>query len=364
MKFAAFISIIVSVAVMFAACQGAVGPAGPQGDKGDKGDKGETGETGAAGQPGPAGTGAFEVVSTDAHMVLFNVQQVAGKRSVEGEQVVDVSEFFRGGSGVTYKSSTESLDDFKVTISGSSLTITPTKSGTNLPNPADTTATDGPFSATVKSTSAADARTQSLVVTATDDDGLERTKMVLVQYNRAPRLDDTNAAFPTGTAGFATISIGNQQDVIMDVTSDTDSTLKATPRTWGGTAEAPLVTCKTYNECEIMLEAYYDDDDDNAADTTQGVRTYRAVSSDSAVGVTSIKGGLRLTVSGVPAKNASVTIDEITATDANGLTFKDSRTITVMVDPRPTDRSVQYSLEVPKGRRRCIAHSCPRFLLR
>ena len=42
MKFAAFISIIISVAVMFAACQGAVGKAGDKGDKGDKGDPGTT----------------------------------------------------------------------------------------------------------------------------------------------------------------------------------------------------------------------------------------------------------------------------------------------------------------------------------
>ena len=35
MKFAAFISIIISVAVMLAACQGAVGPKGDKGDDGD-----------------------------------------------------------------------------------------------------------------------------------------------------------------------------------------------------------------------------------------------------------------------------------------------------------------------------------------
>ena len=37
-KFAAFISIIVSVAVMFVACQGAVGPQGPPGEDGEDGD--------------------------------------------------------------------------------------------------------------------------------------------------------------------------------------------------------------------------------------------------------------------------------------------------------------------------------------
>ena len=175
------------------------------------------------------------------------------------------------------------------------------------------------------------------MVTATDADGVERPKTVLVQYNRAPRLDVSNAEFTSGEPGFAIISIGTQRDIIMDVTSDSDDTLKATPRAWGA------VTCKTYNECDIMLETFYEDDDDT--DDMQGVRTYAAVSSDSAVSVTSIKGGLRLTVNGLQAKVADVIIDEITATDANRLTLKDSRTITVRVDPRPTDPSVQYSLE-------------------
>lgn len=342
---------VVALAVVTMACQGAVGPQGEQGPKGDKGDKGEQGPAGQTGQPGEAGTGAFELKSAEVHMVLFNVQEEAGKRSIEGAKTVDVSDFFRGGSGVTYKFSPEKLDDFTLAISGSTLTITPTKTGSELPAPADTTATDGPFSETIKSDSATDARTQALTVTATDGDGVERAKTVNVRYNRAPRLDGTNQTFPTGDTGFATISIGTQTDVIMSVTAADDPTLIATPRAWGGTAETRLVLCKTYNECDISLDVgnYYDDDDDNADDSVQGTRTYRAVSSDGSVSVTSIKGGLRLTVHGVPAKNASVTIDEITATDANGLTFKDSRTITVMVDPRPSVPSVEYSLEAARG---------------
>ena len=357
MKFAAFISIIISVAVMFVACQGAVGPEGPKGETGERGpqgERGEPGQTGETGQTGEQGTGAFELISDEVHTVLFNVQEEAGKRTVEGERTVDVSTFFRGGTDVTYKFSPEKLDDFTLAIAGSTLTITPTKSGTDLPAPADATAADGPFSDTVKSATATDAKTQSVVITATDGDDVERAKTVNVQYNRAPRVGTgALATFPVDAAGFATISIGTQRDVIMNVTSETDPTLKATPRAWGdGPGDSNLVTCKTYNECEILIETFYDDDDDSdATDDTdmQGARTYAAVSSDSAVSVTPIKGGLRLTVNGMQAKQGPVTIDEITATDANGITFKDSRTITVNVDPRPTDRSVQYSLEVPRG---------------
>ena len=136
------------------------------------------------------------------------------------------------------------------------------------------------------------------------------------------------------------ISIGTQPDVIMAPKSDTDDTLVATPRAWGGT-DNDLVTCKSYNECEIMLG------DDYYMDEQTAVPTFGAVSSDSAVSVTPIKGGLRLTVSGVPKEN--VTIDELTATDSNGLTFKDVRTITVVVDPRPTDQNLRYTLEAERG---------------
>ena len=341
---------VMALAVAVVACQGAVGPAGPDGPDGPEGPQGPQGEPGGIGQTGPEGTGAFELKSSAVHTVLFNVKEEAGKLSLEGgATTVDVSEFFRGGAAVTYKISPEKLDDFTLAISGSTLTITPTKSGTGLPDPGD----NEPFSMTVKGTAdaPATARTQLIDVKATDGDGVEREKVVHVQYNRAPRLS-TNATFPPGGTGFATISIGSQQDVIMDVTSDTDDTLTATPREWGGTTD-PLVTCKTYHECDIMLDVgnYYDDDDDEvvASVNVEGTRTYNAVSSDGAVSVTSIKGGLRLTVNSIPAKNESVTIDEITATDSNGHTFKDARTITVMVDPRPTVPSVQYSLEAERG---------------
>ena len=55
MKFAAFISLIVSVAVLFAACAGAVGPAGPQGPAGKDGTDGTDGVQGPQGPKGPQG---------------------------------------------------------------------------------------------------------------------------------------------------------------------------------------------------------------------------------------------------------------------------------------------------------------------
>ena len=61
MKFAAFISIIISVAVMFAACQGAVGP---------KGDKGDPGTDGTDGTSGSDGINALIATTTPAEVLV------------------------------------------------------------------------------------------------------------------------------------------------------------------------------------------------------------------------------------------------------------------------------------------------------
>ena len=95
MKFAAFISIIISVAVIFAACQGAVGPKGDKGDDGDKGDKGDT----TMGLPGFTPL----QVKGDALFVLIN--DVDNDDTDDellndpGEAVtIDLTDHFRGGT--------------------------------------------------------------------------------------------------------------------------------------------------------------------------------------------------------------------------------------------------------------------------
>ena len=93
MKFAAFISIIISVAVMFAACQGAVGKAGEKGEKGEKGDPGET----TAGLPGftalqVKGVGPFVLINDvdgDDDDTIANEPGAA--------QTIDLTNYFRGG---------------------------------------------------------------------------------------------------------------------------------------------------------------------------------------------------------------------------------------------------------------------------
>ncbi len=100
MKFAAFISIIISVAVMLAACQGAVGA------KGDKGDKGDTGAAGTDGVPGSMGHDALVVkayanppVISVSDQVVANVEQIGDLSSVSAS----AADWFAGGTPpVTY----------------------------------------------------------------------------------------------------------------------------------------------------------------------------------------------------------------------------------------------------------------------
>ena len=91
MKFAAFISIIISVAVMFAACQGAVGTPGDTGPQGPKGDPGDTGD------PGQSGTSALTPLP-DPPAIMINDSKEDGQTSVGSVPAgLSASSYFRGG---------------------------------------------------------------------------------------------------------------------------------------------------------------------------------------------------------------------------------------------------------------------------
>ena len=101
MKFAAFISIIVSVAVMFAACQGVVGPSGKDGADGAKGDAGATGAQGPQGIPGEPGFTPLQLKGTSPFIVINDIDgddadEVADEA---GEPMtIDLTDYFRGGT--------------------------------------------------------------------------------------------------------------------------------------------------------------------------------------------------------------------------------------------------------------------------
>ncbi len=98
MKFAAFISIIVSVAVLFAACQGAVGPKGDPGADGKDGTHGKDGAPGTPGAPGEPGPSAlYKTFDASNYAVYLNNGTVAD--SAGDPVMVTLSELFNGGIG-------------------------------------------------------------------------------------------------------------------------------------------------------------------------------------------------------------------------------------------------------------------------
>ena len=124
MKFAAFISIIISVAVLFVACQGAVGPAGADGKDGVDG---VDGTDGVDGQP------AFQPLATkekSPFVVISDAEDADGTTIPGPAATIDLAEYIRGSAERTYgtptSGTTTTADQvFDAKIEGSMLTITP-----------------------------------------------------------------------------------------------------------------------------------------------------------------------------------------------------------------------------------------------
>ena len=247
MKFAAFISIIVSVAVMFVACQGAVGPEGPKGDKGDPGADGASGTDGATGPIGPTGAtgpGAFQGRSgVDAS--LFNDEELKtgalalAANGTSNVLTVNVASHFVGGVGpYEYKL----VDAFFVdNADGSTADVVEV-----IEEELDKDSGDLTFKLVAPASGApgnlfeADAYTQGFKITVmgTDSNGVTAESVVTVGLNRAPRLKGAD------TARDNSFVLGTQA-------ADRETPLTAAP---GLNAE-----CTKINEC--VLDVFEDDDD-------------------------------------------------------------------------------------------------------
>ena len=102
MKFAAFISIIVSVAVMLAACQGTVGPPGKDGADGMDGAPGTPGDAGPQGPKGEPGFTPLQTKGTSPYVLINDIDAtdddtvnlVDPGKAVE----VDLMKYVRGGT--------------------------------------------------------------------------------------------------------------------------------------------------------------------------------------------------------------------------------------------------------------------------
>ena len=121
MKFAAFISIIVSLAVIIGACQGAVGPDGDPGPTGPTGPTGPPGTDGAQGPAGPQGQPGFTPLQLKgtAPFVL-----ISDKDGAVGEaETIDLSNNFRSSEEVTATVGTVDGDDIEASVEGMMLTL-------------------------------------------------------------------------------------------------------------------------------------------------------------------------------------------------------------------------------------------------
>ena len=208
MKFAAFISIIVSVAVIFAACQGAVGP---KGDKGDPGDPGGTGGQGDKGDPGVSAliaTGGVETIRVDDKSTTSGntITRSLGDKPAD----FDVSQHFIGGTGDLTFSDGGPVDDQGDADADPYYTVKLDKdTGMVTVSVRDTDATtDGVQPGTAPTTDAG--TLVRFVVTATDGNKLTATKTINIVRNVAP----TTAGNPgiTITDGVGTQNADNPSE--------------------------------------------------------------------------------------------------------------------------------------------------------
>ena len=311
MKFAAFISIIVSVAVMFAACQGAVGPQGPPGKPGAPGDKGPAGEPGDAGPAGEPGTDALVPRGgTALATVWVNDKHTLAGTTLTAEyggppQPIDVSQYFIGGApelsfaaaGVPAAGQPGAVTTPRYTAKVSSAglaTFVLVDTDTNTDGVQEVTASADDGGGLV-----------SFIVTATDANGVTAMKTVHVRRNVAP----------IATAGInIEISVGTQ--AIQNPT------------------EAGRTTLPMLNQYRQEI----------SSDATSGTHftdadfdklTFSPESSDDSA-VTAVADGNAIVITGRMGTSTPLPMITVKATDSNGLTSTGSITITPTVVTAPT----------------------------
>ena len=299
MKFAAFISIIISVAVIFAACQGAVGKQGTTGPKGDDGDDGNPGLDAVSPLVNLKGPGTFYIndATDDGAIVLGTLP--AG---------FDAGAYFRGGRGkITFKDATtegSAIVDIAVSEEGM-VSFTAKKQPDPIPNPAYMMG-------------------DVFMIQATDEDDLS-----------APLLDITvkRNARPTTTApddALLVTAVGT-----LDAYSVADAT---------EVVECPSDSNNRYNSfCNENFAQHFGDNEGAEATTY----TYRVVSDDPAVSAEAVKyeaaaddtmilDGLVVKATGKPAAEDNVVNLRVYAIDGGGWETEVSKKVTVTVNPAPT----------------------------
>jgi hypothetical protein len=308
MKFAAFISIIISVAVMFAACQGAVGKVGDKGEKGDPGTDGTPGTPGTPGEPGKsplyakAGTAPIPVYINDGE-----------EANAPGDaETVTLSEHFSGGIGeVTVGDAVVDTgiaeDDriFTVDTEDGVVTFAIRMNTADPPAPAATGQREA----------------QDYTVDISDTGGPSLTLTLTVRRNQPPSAFDVTA-FSIGT-----------------------STAKLETAREPNVGSGNTASCATHHECTLTITGADSDTSDVASlefsATTESMALEIVKESRNEL----VFRGLTTTDNGNDATDDDTAEVTITATDPGGLTMES--TVTVTVDGAPTGeipaQRVEYS---------------------
>ena len=322
MKFAAFISIIISVAVIFAACQGAVGKAG---DKGEKGDKGDPGTTGTQGTPG---INALVATNIPGAIRVNDKPGEVANTVVLGDipAPFSVAGHFIGGSGdKTFKAKSASTELFYTVAVAADGMVTLTKRVAETAPQEPTT--DG-------------AALAMFTVLATDANNINAEKAFTVMRNLAPTVE--RPTYPEIMNGVGTQDVVNPLDP-----EDTDN---------GAANRAALLVRPNLNEYVISLDidtSVNGNGGDDFKDAEPTLVTVVAESSDVTKATVAVD-GQKVIITGIAAAAAAddVTVT-ITAVDAGGLE-SDEITATVIVVAAPTaakdtafaNQSVQQGISV------------------
>ena len=329
MKFAAFISLIVSVAVLFAACQGAAGPPGDPGLKGDKGDKGDTGAAGTPGTPGTDGAPGISALSARPNPAAILINDATEDEStVIGALPADLnaSAYFRGGrEPLTYTSArVDSSADQDGVVDATD------NNSFNLAVDMET----GAITITKLATPSTDETTPYTVgdhftITAKDMDGFEATTgAIKVQRNRAPTKSTSGAVFDAASTALA---IGNQDGIALDTTNKEQTSTDACDVT---DKDRLNVACFTKDD----VEAAFGTDGDTAV-------VYSARSKNPASVSAAVADDGRLIITGHAGTDGTNATVYLKATDGGGLASEEHE-IMVSVDPMPVVGALPTSVSV------------------
>ena len=363
MKFAAFISIIASLAFILGACQGAVGPTGPQGPPGSQGPPGPSGGT-----PDNA-VDAFVALSTarlaelGLNPILINdAPPLPGATNGQLGTVptgLNAANYFRGGyPPITYArgaapAAVATTDVFTVAIAADgAITITPKKDTADASKLlANTRGTGGTqftddhlyVNGTLFSIAATDDVGTRLMIGGvdgnTDGDFLDPGESVAIKMNRAPRAGElaipaiivgTQSVFAIAATAAQKADVCNQLNTHCPV----DGSTPPMPSYIVGGLVADSANRHFVDEDAEYLIFKADPATGDAAYV--GAEVTVKVNPDGTkqqrLRITGLQGG---GTAAAPARKAAVV--HLTATDLGGLTtsLANTRAINVTVDPAP-----------------------------